>query len=253
MNFNNLGKMFNESLNNAVGPVKDMTSNIEIPDLKEMGNKATEQVMSVFQKNPADSAKSAEASAHQEITSISCKGALKAIYYLMAADGEIYHGEEEKFDEMGKEFLSDFENQKESIIAECQATLKSVIDPEDLFDVLRDGTDNALRDLPQPGELSISPKLLIWDLLTVAYSDGNYDENERRLLKYVVRKLNVDKAVFLEMESSILTLLDIVKEMEWIKTTDRPYLKIEETIKELEKRKTTLVNNVTTMISLSEV
>ena len=46
-----------------------------------------------------------------------------------------------------------------------------------------------------------------------AYSDESYDETERKLLKYIVRKLQIDKAVFLEMESSILTILDIEKEI----------------------------------------
>ena len=55
-------------------------------------------------------------------------------------------------------------------------------------------------------EATISSKLLVWDLLTVAFSDENYNDSERRLLKYIVRKLNLDKASFLEMESSSIYL-----------------------------------------------
>ena len=91
---------------------------------------------------------------------------------------------------------------------------------------------------------------LVWDLLTIAYSDERYDETERKLLKYIVRKLQIDKAVFLEMESSILTILDIEKEIVWIKTTDRPYLTIEARVNELTKRQAVIFDSVKDLITL---
>ena len=65
-----------------------------------------------------------------------------------------------------------------------------------------------------------------------------------------MRKLGVDKAVFLEMESSMLTILDIEKEIAWIKTTDQPYLTIEARINELTKRKTVIFESVKDLITL---
>ena len=91
---------------------------------------------------------------------------------------------------------------------------------------------------------------MIWNLLTIAYSDESYDETERKLLKYIVRKLQIDKAVFLEMESSILTILDIEKEIAWIKTTDRPYLTIEARVNELTKRQAAIFDSVKDLITL---
>ena len=86
--------------------------------------------------------------------------------------------------------------------------------------------------------------------MTIAYSDESYDETERKLLKYIVRKLQIDKAVFLEMESSILTILDIEKEISWIKTTDRPYLTIEARVNELTKRQAVIFDSVKDLITL---
>ena len=91
---------------------------------------------------------------------------------------------------------------------------------------------------------------MVWDLLTVAYSDEQYDEAERKLLKYIVRKTNIDKAVFLEMESSILTLMDIEKELTWIKTTNKPYLTIEAMVNELMDRRNVIFESVKDLISL---
>ena len=66
----------------------------------------------------------------------------------------------------------------------------------------------------------------------------------------MVRKLNIPKDIFLEMESSLLTIRDIEREMDWIKTTDRPYLAIEKQIKELDKRREDILGAVKALITL---
>lgn len=86
--------------------------------------------------------------------------------------------------------------------------------------------------------------------MSIAYSDGKHDDAERRFLKYIVRKLNIDKAVFLEMESSILTLMDIERELTWIKTTNRPYLTIESMVNELSDRKNVISESILDLIAL---
>ena len=102
----------------------------------------------------------------------------------------------------------------------------------------------------QVGNTIITPKLFIWDLLTIAYSDGNYNKVERKLIKYIVRKTNIDKAIFLEMESSLLTIMDIEKELTWIKKTDKPYLTIEAMVNELDHRKNVLFDIIKDLIAL---
>ena len=184
------------------------------------------------------------------IKPISTRNAIKIVYYLMAADGQIFHSEEEKFDALGKELDPDFAKNRDKIIKECQTQLDKVIDPEDYYDVLQEGVEDALLQSKQTADTFITPKLLVWDLLTIAYSDENYDANERRLIKYIVRKTNINKAVFLEMESSILTLIDIEKELAWIKTTNRPYLVIEAMVNELADRKNVIFESVKDLITL---
>lgn len=181
---------------------------------------------------------------------IATRNALQIIYYLMAADGTVYHSEEEKFDAIGAALDPNFADSKPAIIKDCQAQLEKVIDSEDYYDVLQDGVEDAIQSSNETADTFITPKLLVWDLLTIAYSDESYDETERKLLKYIVRKLQIDKAVFLEMESSILTILDIEKEIAWIKTTDRPYLTIEARVNELTKRQAAIFDSVKDLITL---
>lgn len=223
--------------------VQDMTADAKQSRGKKAQQKADAQKVPASKDEPT-------AVEPPEIPCIATRNALQIIYYLMAADGAVSHSEEETFDAIGAELDPNFSASKPAIIKNCQAKLEKIIDPEDYYDVLQDGVEDAILSSNVAADTFITPKLLVWDLLTIAYSDESYDERERKLLKYIVRKLGVDKAVFLEMESSMLTILDIEKEIAWIKTTDQPYLTIEARINELTKRKSVIFESVKDLITL---
>ena len=181
---------------------------------------------------------------------IPVRNALKVFYYLIAADGKILDEELRKFDEIGAALDPAFEVHKSEIIEECNEQLENTIDPEDYYDVLQDAVGEAIDSSGYDGGSFITPRLLLWNMLTIAYCDGDYAEQERRLLKCVVRKLNIDKAVFLEMENSILTVTELETELQWIKTTDRPYLQIEAMVNRINHRRDTIFESVMALIAL---
>ena len=249
-------KKTRDSLQGAVDSVKTAAKDIKLPDVKASDIKAPDlkavqdkmqQVKDVFKKKDKEEAADAGV---LEIKSISTHNAIKIAYYLMAADGQVFHSEEEKFDAIGVELDPEFAQHKQQIVKECKEKLEKGKDPENYYDALQDGIEDALISSRTTADSFITPKLLVWDLLTIAYSDENYDETERRLLKFIVRKLNIDKAVFLELENSILTLLDLEKELKWIKTTDRPYLTIEAMVNEIADRKNVIFESVKDLIAL---
>lgn len=254
MAIKDFGKGLKGTLQDAVETVKQKAAEIEMPDMKQVGDSASESIKNLFKKH--DGGKPTAKAAAEDIPEppktvrISVRNAIKAIYFMMAADGEIYHGEEEKFDAICTELDQGFGTFKEAIIAECKAYLDKALEPEDYYDALQDGVADALIQNSPTEESFITPKILVWNLLTVAYSDEQYNEAERRLLKFVVRKLDIDKAVFLEMESSMLTLLDLEKELAWIKTTNRPYLTIEAMVNEIVDRKNVIMESIMDLVSL---
>ena len=229
---------------------------VKVPDLKELEQKVLDLKVPDLKIPPVMDLlkKKEEAPAEEEsvltITSVSTKSALKVFYFLMAVDGKLAEEEEAKFDLLGREIAPEYDSLKDQVVTECRAQMEKMIDPDDYYDVIQDGVENALTTSVRNDDSFITPKLLVWDLLTIAYSEGQYDEQERKLLKYVVRKLNIDKAVFLEMESSIQTLLDLEKEQQWLKTTDRQYLTIEGMVNEIEDRKHVIFDSVKVLISL---
>ena len=184
------------------------------------------------------------------VPAIAPRSAMKIFYYLMAIDRKITPEEEEQFDLIGQDMDPDFEVHKEALVNECREQMGKIIDDGDYYDVIQDGVENALTGEQESNNGFLTPKVLIMDMLTIAYGDNEYGEEERKLLKYVVRKLNIAKDVFLEMENSLLAVNDIDKEINWIKGTDRPYLVIENQIHELEKRKNDILTAVKALIML---
>ncbi len=230
------------ALQNAADSVKNTVQGIKLPEVKLPEIK----IPNPFQGKPKTEV---PAGLPAEIRSISPKSAIKMVYYMMAADGEIHEEEEKTFCDVGKEFDPDFENHKDQIMNECKNQLAKIIDPDDYPAVLQDGVEELILAGANDKGSSITPKILVWDLLTVAYSDQDYSEKERTLLKYIIRKFNISKEVFLEMESSYLALSDIEKELQWIKTTDRPYLTIEAIVNELNDRKTVILDSIKDLIA----
>ena len=245
-------KSFGDLMKGSLDSIKKTAQNVKVPEIKvpeiKLPDVKIPPVKDIFKKK--ENEKADEEAESIQIQSICTKSALKIIYYMMAVDGELSPAEMEKYDLLGQEIAPDFSERKEGILAECQKQMDKVIDPEDFYDVIQDGVEDSLISSIKTEDSFITPKLLAWDLLTLAYSDNNYDERERKLLKYIVRKLNIDKAVFLEMESTIQTLIDLEKEEQWIKTTDRPYLTIEAMVNEIEDRKHVIFDSVKALIAL---
>jgi len=247
-----VGKSLKNTLHGAVESVKTAAKDVKLPEIKAPEIKIPSQVKDAFKKK--EKVPVAEQTTALMISSISTKSAIKIIYYLMAADGEVHHSEDEKFDSICAEIDPEFAESKDQIINECREQINKIIDPYDYYDVIQDGVEDALLSSLVSSVVTktaiLTPKLFVWNLLSIAYSDDNYDETERKLLKYIVRKLDIDKAVFLEMESSFLTLMDLEKELNWIKTTNRPYLTIEAMVNEIANRKKVIFESVKDLISL---
>ena len=168
---------------------------------------------------------------------ISVKSTIAIFYYLMSVDGTIAEDELQKLDEIGtKTDAENYHNYRDEIIEQCENQKCSVIDEEDYYDVISEGVDKALNSNIGEDEDVIASRLLIWDLLAIAYSDEEYHPNERRIIKHIVRTSEIPASVFLEMELLIKTATEVEKERKWLSISNRPYSEIAPIIEELDKR-----------------
>lgn len=179
---------------------------------------------------------------------ISKQGALKAFYYLMSVDG-VTSFEEDRFQEIGEELLgSEFETCKDELVSFCEGHLDSISVDDERYDVIQEGIDLVLNDTVTDVNDGVVPRLLVWNMLSLAHCDDDYSENENRLIAHVARVLSIDKSVFVEMKQLISTADSVRKEQEQLELSDRPYSEIRPLVDEVEKRKNTIVEAAKALI-----
>ena len=183
------------------------------------------------------------------IRTISVRSSMKIIYYLMAADGRIFHNEQEKYEEIGRGLDPGFDAVRDEIIASCDPEPDRSLEPEAYMHSLMDGIRAAVLEGINQETASIAPKVLVWDLLIIAYSDGYYDPRERRLVRYTVKKLEIDIELFMRMEIGFLEMMHLDSELDWIRTQEHPRLQMKAIARELEAQKAAIFEEMKEIIA----
>lgn len=176
--------------------------------------------------------------------SISVRAAIRIFYDLMAIDGVARAEEREKIEEIGENLDKNFPSYKEELFSQCEKVLQQGKESGRLYDSIKAAADHAVLLPVHADDPLIPAKVLIWDMLTIAQSDNAYDANERELILHFIRKYRIDESVFFEMEASMDAVQDIEKEIAWVKTTEQPYLQIEEIVSELTARENAIYDSV---------
>ena len=180
------------------------------------------------------------------------RAAIKIFCYLMAADGAATADEQECFQAIGAELDPDgFHEYREQILEEVDRQLQSGMEEEDSYELLLEGIDRELA-VPAEGEAGIGVRLLVWDLLTIAFSNADYASVERKLIKHIVRVTGMEHSVFFEMEHSMKTIAAIEKEMNWIEQSNRPYAQVRPIVDELQNRRAATMEGIRQLIQDEE-
>ncbi len=165
------------------------------------------------------------------------KSAVAVFYSLISVDGEIGTDELQKLDELGNELDPEgFPGYRDEVIAEEEALRSKMIDEDDLYDVIAEYVQDALRETVDDPEQGVPSRLLLWNMLTLAFCNGDYAAEQRRLIKHVSRVTGIEASVFLEMEQLMQTYVSVEKERAWLRKSERPFAEIEPIIWELDDR-----------------
>ena len=167
---------------------------------------------------------------------LSKRKAITVFCYLAMIDGEFSEDEHIKIDEIGETLDNEsYAGYKDEIIEQCAKQLERIIDEEDYYDVIAEGVDSLIFDNNEE-ERSVGIRLLLWDLLVIAHSDGEYSPPERRLIKHIVRVTDTDKSIFLEMEQLIKTFQILEKEKNDLADSNKPYSEVAPLMTEIDSR-----------------
>lgn len=270
--FNKLKKSVQESAEGLLKSVTEATENIpeslkdinvadSVKDLAEKSQNAVSNLTSKGLKSfiPFQNDKQSE---QQDLSSDSVqleskmeivlpiRDSLRVLYCLMIADGTVSEEETEKLYEIGQELDPDFASYQADLIEEGTRLMNlPYVDMDEYYDNIHDQVSSIMHAALEPKEDGIRGKLLLWDLLAVAYSDGEYSSNERRLIRYIAKCAGVDNTTLLEMEQTLRTLLAIEEEENWLKNTARTYAVVEERMNELTERKNTIMMGVHALLT----
>lgn len=144
------------------------------------------------------------------------KNMLKCAYFMMSADGKITPSELQKFDIFGKEY-DEFENDRNSIISECEEEIKRLGIKEAIKSCLPGAKNSSLFAFL---ELLLTKdhhkRYMLWMLVNIAYADGEYAAAEKELVRYAAKEMEMDESLVLEMEDSAETLLALKKKEKFI-------------------------------------
>ncbi|KAB7788374.1 tellurite resistance TerB family protein [Bifidobacterium cebidarum] len=175
------------------------------------------------------------------MTTIQRKAALRAFYYLMAVDGSVTADEMELFNHIGEELDNEhFHDYAEQLVDSCAGYLSQYADKDDdRYDVIVEGVDEAVSKRAESGD-GVSSRLLLWDMLSVAYADGHYDQAERKLVRHIARTVIKERSIYPEMEHLMNAAQSVREELTWITSSDRPYAEVQPVVEALREREETI-------------
>ncbi len=179
---------------------------------------------------------------------ISKKNFLKIIYYLIAVDGKITDEELADFDEIGMATDKNYESYKQEIISECEKNIDKAFDNDDYYDNIRDTVSKIIIS-NKGAENGVSPKTVLWNLIVVAYSENDYSEVEKKLIRSVSRDFDIENSIVLELEHSMETERALEKEEKDLSNDSRPYSIVNKEIEEIKKREKAIFENVNNIIT----
>lgn len=136
------------------------------------------------------------------------------LYYLyMLSDGEISYSEEKQFNEICKE-LHLSEEDKQSAIARCKEVAKN---PKAALDVI---VNEKIDEQVGQGWFGLKDAStlarIMWNLVNLGYADTYYSEEEKKIVKHLIKKWEVDPEVYQEMVDTADTMLALTKQKEWV-------------------------------------
>lgn len=211
----------------------------------------TKEAVARWQKDTQDSreqVKEALKKDEERRCRLTREDAVRILYCVMACDGTVDDQEKQKLLSIGEDLIHDFSEKEETIMRDV-ADVTEESSGDDYFYDLRDRVNDCLKHSEENRkDADVDGKLLLWNMLAVAESDGTYSQEEKKLIHYTAKKMNFEDSVVDEMELSAKTIETIEQEENWLKDQDLKYSEVEPQIEMLEKRKKAVMDGIAALI-----
>ena len=159
------------------------------------------------------------------------------VFYLIMADGKLGDAELKQFDELGEATDETFAEYKEDLVQGCLDRVAAKRKDYGYLNAVNMASQAVIDQILEEEHFDYPKrKLLVWNLMAVAYCDG-YGDAEKELLAFIADKLKVEKVTLQEMDNYYNTVVELDREIEWLKESDRPYKEIEPVMAEVSERR----------------
>lgn len=176
--------------------------------------------------------------------------AAKIRYLLVSVDGTVEKSELERFDEVGAIIDPEhFQEYRDIVIEECNSYLEDIHEDDNRYDFIMEAVDEALTHRVETVDSGVVSRLLLWNLLVLAFADKKYPDEEKRFIRHIMRMTNTSRSVVLEMENLVKSIICVEDDLDVLSNSDMPYRKIRPLVDETEKRKKVLVDCATELIA----
>lgn len=182
-------------------------------------------------------------SANEE-ESAGLKGFISLLWCLASVDGVISEKERQTLGELARAFDEGYEAYAEELESDCLARIKA---NSDEF-----GWDNAMKIeareiIASMGVTTRDAKLLCWNLLALANSDG-VEQPELDFIRFIGKECGLDPAVFEEFKNYGDAVGEIEAACNALKSSNRPYAEIEPLINEFAERQRIILDAAQALI-----
>ena len=181
----------------------------------------------------------------EDTTDAGYKEFVSLLWCLAYVDGEISPDERAMLAEISKTLDEGYEEYAEQIEQDCIARLQEASAD---FGVAHAAKHEAQRIIDT---MDISPtgaKLLCWNLLAIANSDG-LEESELDFIRFVSAKSGLDPAVFQELKNYSDAIVEIEKARADLKSSNRLYAEVEPLDNEFAQREQVILEAAQMLVS----
>jgi len=177
------------------------------------------------------------------------KNAVKLIFCMILADGEVSETELSQFDEIGQALDEAFGTYRDRLVEECRAQVAAKEKDYGYLNAVKLCAQSCAEALADPELFGAEKKKgLLWNLLATAYTGGP-DASEKELLEFAAEKLGIDAVILQEMELYYQTVTELDREMAWLKESERPFKEIEPLLNEVTDRRTVIDRAINDLIA----
>lgn len=173
---------------------------------------------------------------------------LKIYYLFMLADGRCSAEENDKFDSICRAMKVDDKN-KQEVIDYCNKVMMVFSDDNSTIITVE---ISKLLSSGNPFSKSEEAEIL-WNLINLAYSDGEYSEPEKIVVAFLVNCWAIDATTFSDFIDTAETMLALEKEKQWLKKAGRDFDKTVAKIHGIDDTISRLAQNVNLLISEADL